>query len=525
MADIPENAIEYPNVIDGAGLGGDRSPARGRRRFDTDVVVVGSGAGGAPAARRLREAGYDVMLVEEGGLHLTSSFTTDQLAGARRLYRDGGTSVILGRPPVLFAEGRCVGGSTVINGGMSWRTPERVLERWSRELGLDHTDEASMRPYLDEAERILHVEHQHPDTLGRNDELFVEGARRMGWSTRENPRNMRRCMGLNNCALGCPTGAKQSMLVTEIPRVLAAGASLLTGARVERVLFKGRRATGVAGFFVDDLGRKRGRSEIGARLVVLAAGARHTPGILLRTRLGTKGIGRGLHTHPNAKVVGVFDERIDPWVGAHQAHQIHDFLEEGILMAYAAVPPGILAAGIPGFGRSHGERMSLYNHMLTAACLIDDTGQGRVRLGPDRRPWMSFKLSGADTENIHRGVRMLAGLMFAAGARKVLLPFGDLLELDSADDLGLIDRRRRVASNIELMTVHIMSSMRMAARPGDGPCDEWARVRDTEALVVADAGAVPSSVGVNPMGTIVALALRNSERWAEDLARDRNAAV
>ena len=131
---------------------------------------------------------------------------------------------------------------------------------------------------------------------------------------------------------------------------------------------------------------------------------------------------------------------------------------------------------------------------------------------------MSFKLSKRDIENIHRGVRMVSELMFAAGARKVLLPFADLLELDSADDLGLIDRRKRVASNIELMTVHIMSSMRMAARASDGPLDEWARVPGRTGLVVADASAIPSSVGVNPMGTIVALALRNSARWVEDMA-------
>ncbi len=515
MAGVPENGIEYPNLIE-AGAG---------ERFDTDVVVVGTGAGGAPVARRLREAGHDVMMVEEGGLHRTASFTTDQLAGARRLYRDGGTSMIMGRPPIMFAEGRCVGGSTVINGGMAWRTPEPVLARWSGELGLDHTDEVSMRPYLDEAEQILHVEHQRPDTFGRNDELFVQGARRMGWEPRDNPRNMHRCMGLNNCALGCPTGAKQSMLVTEVPRALAAGATLLTGARVDRVIFEGRRAVGVSGRFVDDKGRGKRRFTVRASLVVLAAGARHTPGIALRSRLRIKGIGHGLHTHPNAKVVGLFDERIDPWIGAHQSHQVHDFLREGILMAYAAVPPGILAVGIPGFGDAHGHRMSEYNNMLIAGCLVDDTGQGRVRLGPDRQPWMSFRLSDRDTENIHRGVRMLSEMMFAAGARKVLLPFGDLLELDSADNLGLIDRRPRVTSNIELMTVHIMSSMRMAARAADGPCDGWGRVRGTGGLVVADASAVPSSVGVNPMGTIVALALRNSARWAEDLGRGEHAAV
>jgi len=511
----PEYLLTYPNVEDGLVLG----PRSVLRTYDTDVVVVGSGAGGATAAARLRDAGLDVLVIEEGGLHLTGSFETDPVGSLQRLYRDAGTSAIMGTPPMLFAEGRCVGGSTVINGGMSWRAPDRVLDHWHADLGLDATDPASMRPYFDEAERILHVELQNEDTLGNNDHLFVKGARRLGWSVEDAPRNMRRCVGLNNCALGCPTGAKQSMLVTEIPRGLHAGMRLVTHARVARVLFHRGRAVGVRGRFIDEYGRRYGRFQIRARLVVLAAGARHTPGILKRSLLRSKMIGAGLHTHPNAKVVGIFDERIDPWRGAHQSHQIHQFLEDGVMIGYAAVPPGLLATGIPGFGREHGERMALYNHMLTAACLIEDTGEGRVVLGPDLRPWMRFELSKGDVERIHQGVRLVATQLFAAGARKVLLPFGGLPELDGADQLDRIDERRHVKRDIELMTVHIMGSCRMSRGPAEGGCDGAGRVHDVDGVVVADASAIPSSVGVNPMETIVALALRNSERWIDDLRR------
>jgi choline dehydrogenase-like flavoprotein len=119
----PEHHVAYPNVLVGAEIDGDRT-------LSADVVVVGTGAGGATVAARLRAAGLDVLMLEEGGLHRTETFTTDPIAMVRRLYRDAGTSMILGRPPIIFAEGKCVGGSTVINGGMSWRTPARVLEHW-----------------------------------------------------------------------------------------------------------------------------------------------------------------------------------------------------------------------------------------------------------------------------------------------------------------------------------------------------------------------------------------------------------
>jgi choline dehydrogenase-like flavoprotein len=508
-----EHGILYPNVEDGLVSG-----RRGVQRvYHTDVVVIGSGAGGATAARRLRDAGLEVLILEEGGLHRTETFRAEPISSAQRLYRDAGTSPIYGKPPMLFAEGRCVGGSTVINGGMSWRTPERVLHHWQEELGLERTDPRSMEPYFEDAERILNVEYQNEDTLGGHDRLFVEGARRLGWEVKDNPRNVSRCVGLNNCAYGCPTGAKQSMLVTEIPRALAAGARLVTGARVWRLVLSDGRAVAARGRYVDNYGRRYGKFEVRARLFVLAAGARFTPAILKRSFARGRDIGKHLHTHPNAKVVGVFDQRIDPWRGAHQAHQIHQFLNDGILMAYAAVPPGLLAPGIPGFGRAHGDRMRLYNHMLTAGCLIEDAGEGRVTLGPDLRPVMRFNVGRNETERIHRGVRLLAELMFAVGARKVLLPFGGLQEIASPDELGKIDARRHVSRDLELMTVHIMSSCRMGADASRGATDAYGRMHTAANVVVADASVIPSAIGVNPMETIVALALRNADRWIDAL--------
>jgi choline dehydrogenase-like flavoprotein len=195
----PEHHVAYPNVLVGAEIDGDRT-------LSADVVVVGTGAGGATVAARLRAAGLDVLMLEEGGLHRTETFTTDPIAMVRRLYRDAGTSMILGRPPIIFAEGKCVGGSTVINGGMSWRTPARVLEHWERALGLDETGPAAMEPHFAEAERILHVEPNHEDTYGRNTHLFVEGARALGWPVAQAPRNMRRCVGLNGQLGGARAG-------------------------------------------------------------------------------------------------------------------------------------------------------------------------------------------------------------------------------------------------------------------------------------------------------------------------------
>jgi choline dehydrogenase-like flavoprotein len=515
---VPERGLEYPNVEAG-------TEARRDTTYAADVIVVGTGAGGAVTAAALAAAGYDVLMIEEGGLHRTESFVTDPSTMIRRLYRDAGTSVILGTPPILFAEGRCVGGSTTINGGMCWRTPDRVLDQWTREHGLPDVSPAAMAPHFDAAERILHAEGQDPSTYGKHSIAFAEGARKLGWPIEPNRRNMDRCVGLNNCALGCPTGAKQSMLVTEVPRALRAGGRLLTQARVERIRFSGTRALGVSGVFLGADDRPTYRFDALAPLTVLAAGARHTPGLLLRSRVRARALGRHLRTHPNAKVVGIFDESLDPWIGAHQTHQIHHFLDEGILMACATVPPGLLASGIPGLGARHGALMRLYNHMMTAATLVEDTGEGRVRLGPDRRPFMTFTLSERDVETIHRGVALTAQVVFAAGARRVLLPFAHLPEIGSMDEVSRIASLPHRPGAIELMTVHIMGSARMAREAKDGVVDASGFVHGLQGLAVADASLFPSSVGVNPQESIVALALRNVERLADALPRRRRAAT
>jgi choline dehydrogenase-like flavoprotein len=504
----PEYRIDYPNVLDGRALGTAHT-------IDTDVVVVGTGAGGATAAARLRAAGRDVLMLEEGGLHRVDSFETDPSTMIRRLYRDAGTAMIFGRPPIIFAEGRCVGGSTVINGGMSWRTPPRVLEHWQTGLALDGTGPREMERYFTEAEAILHVEPNHEDTYGKNTHLFVKGAAALGWPVARAPRNMRRCVGLNNCALGCPTGAKQGMHVTQVPRALHDGAGLVTHARVSRVVWKGSQAVGVEGRFVDDVGKATGRFTVRAKLVVLAAGARHTPGLLRRSRLRARAIGRGLHTHPNAKCVGVFDERIDPWIGTHQAFHVHHFLEDGILIGYAAVPPGLLAAAMPGLGPHNAEKMALYNHMLTAATLVEDESEGRIVMGPDREPYMVQTLGDADVERLHRGVMRTAELLFAAGARQVFTPFADLPVLHGPGDIQRIAVRPRNRDAIELMTVHIMGTARMGRSASVGATDAMGAVFDVRGLVVADASVLPSSIGVNPQETIIAMTLRNCERWLE----------
>jgi choline dehydrogenase-like flavoprotein len=424
--------------------------------------------------------------------------------------------VAFGSPPVYFQEGKCVGGSTVVNGGMCWRTPEEVLMRWDRQEGVDRCMPADLEPYFARVERFLSAETQDPESIGRDQRLFRAGAEAMGWEVVDNVRAQVHCTGCNVCTLGCPTGAKQSVLVSYLPRARRFGARVMADARVERVLFDGKRAVGVSGRAVGSDGRAGRPFAVRARAVFVCAGAIQTPALLLRSgvRSPSGRLGRNLSMHPNAKLVAVFDQPVEGWKGVHQAYQIREFRNEGILMAAVNLPPGLLAGTVPRYGADLGELMADYDRIVPAGVLVEDSSRGRVR-SVGGRAVATYQLGDRDFATLCRALSLLAELLFAAGARSVLLPFEGMAELLGPDRaLGAL-RDPPPKSSMEVITVHMMGTAAMGGDPVRHVCDPFGRVYDTEGLHVADASLFPTPIGINPMETIMALATLNAERFIE----------
>jgi choline dehydrogenase-like flavoprotein len=486
-------------------------------RVDCGVVIIGSGAGGATMAAELADAGIDVVLVEEGGYHPTESFTAEAGRALRTLYRDGGAGLALGKPPVFFSEGRCVGGSTVVNGGMSWRTPARVLERWASEEGVTAISERDMEPYFEQVEARISVGRQDRETIGRDMQLLKAGADAKGWKIIPNLRNQLHCAGTNNCTNGCPTGAKRSMLVTSIPRALARGARLFADCRVERIVRSGSRVTGIEGRFVRPGGQRGPRLSVRSAVVVAAGGAVQTPALLARSGLRSRSgqLGRNLSLHPNAKVIAFFDEEVIGWHGVHQAYQVREFMDDGILLTAVNLAPSLIALTLPSYGRELGELMASYNHMITAGCLIEDTGSGRVRHIPGLGPQVSYRLTSRDADRVVRGIARSAELMFAAGARRILLPFDGAPEVRDPAGLRNLLAGPVPTRSMELFTVHLMGTARMSEDPRRGVVDSFGAFHGMGGLYVADASLFPGPIGVNPMETILALVTRNAQRLIE----------
>lgn len=500
----------YDDVADGADL-----------ELSADAVVIGSGAGGAPFATTLAEAGWDVAILEEGSFVPTEEFDSDMARAVKMLYRDGGATMALGVPPVMYQEGRCVGGSTTINGGMSFPTPPRILDRWAA-AGLSAIDPQAMEPYFARAERDLSVAFQDPESVGRDAKLLVAGARKLGWKVVENRRNQKHCAGASNCAFGCPTGAKQSTLVSYVPRAQRAGARLYANFRADRLIVRGRSILGVEGSVVDHFGRRKARFRLRAKLTVASCGAIQTPGLLYRSGVASPSgqLGRRLKMHPNVKAVaGLFDEEVRSWEGVHQANQIREFHEEGIVIAPGSVPPGAIAMSLPGSGDRVRRLMDRFAHMVTGGVLVEDEGEGTVRAGPGGKPIATYRLTRADAEKMRRGCALLAEALFAAGARTVVVPLPGVPDLESPGDVRKIYEVPLDPGAMEVFTVHMMGTCGMGADPARSVTDDFGMFHEARGLAVSDASLFPGPIGVNPMETIVALALRNADHVIENRRR------
>ncbi len=473
-----------------------------------DAVVVGSGAGGAFAARTLARAGFEVVILEEGRRWKVADFRDghpiDRFAG---LYRDGGTTVALGRPPVVLPIGRAVGGTTVVNSGTCYRPPTHVQQRWRDDDGLALADPDALAPYLDDVEETLQVGPVPPSVMGRNGTLLLTGAADKGWTSHPITRNAPDCVGSCQCSIGCPRNAKFGVHLNALPQACDAGARIISHARVTAVLHRGGRATGVA------VRRPDGSAlEVHADTVVVAAGAAETPALLWRSSLGDHPrVGRNLSLHPALGLAGRFPEPVVAWEGVLQSAAVDELhREHGILIEATATPPGMGSMVLPGYGRTLVRRLADADHIGVFGAMIADEPSGRVlgrRLGGRlRRPLLRYDLSRRDTDRLVHAVGAMGRLMFAAGAEEVLTALPNapsvrtVVELD--DTLTSVD-----PLNLHVAAFHPTGTAAAGSDDQRSPVDECGRLRGTTGVWVADATVLPSCPEVNPQVSIMALAL------------------
>jgi choline dehydrogenase-like flavoprotein len=497
---------------------------------ECDVAIVGSGAGGAAAATHLAEAGLDVVVLEAGPYMDRESYPEEPLAALAALYRDGGLTIAEGRPAIPTPVGRAVGGTTVINSGTCFRAPDDVLARWRERHGIPWITEIG--PDYAQGEEMLSVAPVDPERMGRNGQLLMEGAEALGVSHHPLSRNAGRCTQCSSCPQGCRLDAKRAAHVSYLPRAVAAGARVRAGVEVDRVVFEGERAVGLRGRSgvawhqngapTHELARGNGAGrayELRARrAVVLAGGAFGTPELLLRSgfRSPSGRLGHNLRIHPACWVGARFGEAVRGWDGVMQSYAVDEWKDRGILLEATFTPLAFGAQWLPGTGAAHQERILAYERIASTGVHLSDRSSGRVGLASDGSLKITYGLTREDADRLTFGIARAVELFYAAGAEEVYPQIAGIPTI-SREEVASLDDTPPAPRRLRLEAFHPMGTAAMDASPKRGVVDADGAVHGAERLYVADGSLFPSSIGVNPMMTIIAMASRVARRLSERL--------
>jgi choline dehydrogenase-like flavoprotein len=492
-------------------------------RITCDVVIVGSGAGAGITAELLTAAGLDVVIVEEGPLKSSSDFKQMEADAYPQLYQDSASRKTADKA-IGILQGRCVGGSTTVNWTSSFRTPNATLAHWRQHFALEALSDDLMTSWFLQVERRLAIGPWLVPPNANNQRLQL-GAARLGIPAAAIPRNVKACWNLGSCGLGCPTNAKQSMLVTTIPTALDRGATLLVQARAT-VLELDAKAGRVRGLRVVPVaingqpGPGPG-THVTARHVVVAGGAINSPGLLLRSDVPDPHgvLGRRTFLHPVVVSTAIFDEPIEGWHGAPQTMYTDHFLDVapidgpmGYKLEAPPLHPVIASTTLAGFGAEQARALQQFPHTQALLALLRDgfhpqSPGGRVQLDGRGQAVLDYPLNDFTFDGARRALLSMAEIQFAAGAREVTpvhqlaRPYRSWTEAREAiQTLPMKPYLTRVVS------AHVMGGCGMAGKPELGVVRPDGRHWQVANLSVHDGSLFPTSIGANPQLSVYGLA-------------------
>jgi len=518
----------------------DASELDADQRIDTDVAIVGSGAGGGVTAELLVRAGLKVLMIEEGPLRTTSDFRMLEAEAYPQLYQESAARKTADKA-INILQGRCVGGSTTINWTSSFRTPPATLNWWQSAHGLKALSVEAMAPWFEMMERRLNVS-PWPQLPNENNAILARGASKLGIPVAVIPRNVKKCWNLGYCGMGCPTNAKQSMLLTTLPNALYLGARLISHLRAERLEFSGSRAnTLTCGALKSDGIHPSGVSvTVHARHFVLAGGAINSPAILLRSKAPDphQRLGKRTFLHPTVVSSGLFEHAVNGYAGAPQSvysdYFLHQAAIDGPLGFKLEVPPlhpVLFSTTLHGYGEAHARLMKNFAHSQTTLALVRDgfhaqsTG-GEVSLRSDGSPLLAYPLNDTFWEAARRALLAMAEIQFAAGAQWVTPVHESSVGYTTwaaaqkrLAELPLAPLRCRVVS------AHVMGGCAMADLPEHGVVNDSGRHFQIANLSIHDGSVFPTSIGANPQLSIYALTARNATLLADALTDKAKAAT
>jgi len=498
-----------------------------------DVAIVGTGAGAGITAELLTQAGLDVILVEEGPLKSSSDFHQRESEAYPSLYQESATRKSEDKA-ISILQGRCVGGSTTVNWTSSFRTPSPTLQYWREHFGLGEMTDAAMAPWFDQAERRLNI-GPWLTAPNENNDLLRRGAGKLGIASAVIHRNVKGCWNLGSCGMGCPTNAKQSMLVTTIPAALDRGARLLVQTRAREL----EMTAGKVQALVCDAVHADGSvvpgtpTRIVAKHYVVAGGAINSPALLKRSNtpdphglLGTR-----TFLHPVVLSAATFAQTVEGWNGAPQTIYTDHFLGTqpidgpiGYKLEAPPIYPVIFASTLPGYGQQQAAMLKRFPNTHTLLALLRDgfhaqSPGGVVKLRGDGSPVLDYPLNDFVMDGARRALLSMAEIQFAAGAQTVAPVHelaGEYTSWAQARDAIRVLPLKPLLTRV--FSAHVMGGCGMAGDERLGVVQPDGNHWQVSNLSVHDGSLFPTSIGANPQLSIYGLVNRLATRLAKRLS-------
>lgn len=525
---VPDRTRYQPDTLRPLGLPRLRIENPTTDQIECDVCVIGSGAGGAVVAYHAAVAGKAVVLLEEGRYVASDEINHDESEMTAKLYKEGGlqTTVDL---DLSILQGKCLGGTTVINNAICFRLDDPglsrnggpdVLETWEG-LGA-RIDRAQLSAAYDRVEEmigvrpLLQVQDQAvPPIDGNNAKILLEGWAHLverdpelgRWPSGLFRKNLNRCLGCGYCNFGCPYERKMSMLETYIPKAIAHGARVIAECHAKEINSHGGRVKEVRCALRD------GRAlTVKPRSVVVSCGAIGSSVLLMKSGV-TGNVGKRFSFNAGTPVFARFPEAVHSFDGV----QMGAYVDAGeYLLESLFNPPLAFAVALPGWFAAHFDRMRAYDHFTSAGVLIGTEPNARVKGTPlfrDTFGPVAYTMTAADLGKLKRGMARLAQVFFAAGAETVYpATFADVaLEADRFgshpdDILTVLDEQIRKPEDLTLSSAHPQGGNAMSDDPSIGVVDSRFRVHGYDNLFVCDASVFPTTIRINPQLTIMAMA-------------------
>lgn len=500
-------------------LGGALGPAP--EKIVCDVAIVGSGAGAGITAELLAKAGLQVVMIEEGPLKSSSDFRQKESDAYPQLYQESAARKTEDKA-INILQGRCVGGSTTVNWTSSFRTPASTLQFWQDRFGLADYNVEALAPYFSQAEQRLNI-LPWLTAPNENNDLLRRGAARLGIEAAAISRNVKGCWNLGSCGLGCPTNAKQSMLVTTIPAALDRGAQLLTEMRVERFELANGKVTALYCRPVMPNGAlapavsAQVATKIIAKHYVLAGGAINSPAVLLRSNAPDPHglLGARTFLHPVVMSSGVFAQKVEAWSGAPQTIYTDHFLDTqaidgpmGYKLEAPPLHPIIFASTVPGFGQSQQALLESFPHNHTLLALMrdgfhDQSRGGKVKLRGDGSAVLDYPLTDYVMDGARRALLSMVEIQFAAGARQVL-PLHEMAQPYTSwgEARNAVNALPMKPLLTKVVSAHVMGGCGLGGEEKRGVARPDGVHWQLDNLSVHDGSIFPTSIGANPQLSI-----------------------